>query len=97
MDGAQDANTKPKVSKSHDGYILMIVRMMLFNCEGLETKVERMVPYRPPETNSINKREKIFDDSGIMTRQLTTGPFPIFIIGSPRSGTSMAALVFVPA
>ncbi len=55
MDGAQDANTKPKGSKSHDGYILMIVRMMLFNCEGLESKVGRMVPYRPP-WNELNKQ-----------------------------------------
>ncbi len=48
MDGWQDANTKPKGSKSHDGYILMMGRMMLFNCVRLETEVGRMVPYRPP-------------------------------------------------
>jgi len=47
-DGWQDANTKPKGSKSHDGYILMMGRMTLFNCVRLETEVGRMVPYRPP-------------------------------------------------
>jgi hypothetical protein len=48
MDGWQDVNKKLKGSKSHDRYVLTIGRMILFNCDGLETKVGRMVPYRPP-------------------------------------------------